>query len=391
MTVATRSAFTKENHSIKAGQALAARLLEGIDRPPMLVVCYTTVNHDQAAFLRELHRCLGEQTEVVGCSAQGVMTRGTVCEQGYAAGALALGGDSIEVAGAQVDDIATNTFEKGRELGKQIAAGLTDRPKVTVLHYDPLCGADMGPFLEGLDRELSCPVIGGAAAHFYGPMRETFQYYNQRVFSRGAVGFALAGDFSPELAISTGVSPAGVEMTVTRCDGNCILELDGLHALDIWQEITSAGPPHADHTAALALGVPVDGTAQTGDYLVRAAFGVDETRRGVILQAGIPEGTKVMLHHRTVDDVLQGSQRMGERLRQRLAGKTVRAVLGFECGARTAPFLGEERTIRENVDLQAAVAENADWLGLMAWGEIYPVCGRQGFHNYTFPVCVIAD
>jgi hypothetical protein len=304
---------------------------------------------------------------------------------------LALGGDSIDIPGGQVDDIAKDTFEKGRELGKQLAGGEAGKPKVAVLHYDPLCGADMQLFLDGLDREVSCPIIGGAAGHFYGPMRETFQYYNQRVFGRGAVGFAIAGEFSPELAISTGVSPAGVEMTITRCDANCILELDGRNALDIWQEITSAGPPNSDHTAALALGVPVDGATDTGEYLVRAAFGVDEKRRGVVLQASIPEGTTVMLHHRTVDDVLRGSERMGQRLRERLAGKQVHAVLGFECGARTAPFLGEERTVRENVELQAAVAENADWIGLMAWGEIYPVGGRQGFHNYTFPVLVIAD
>jgi hypothetical protein len=176
-------------------------------------------------------------------------------------------------------------------------------------------------------------------------------------------------------------------MTVTRAEGNRIFELDGRPALDVWMEIASSGPPSVDHTAALAIGVPI---GDNGEYLVRAAFGIDEERRGVIIQTGLAAGTVVMLHHRTVSDILDGTAAMARDLRARLHGKTIHAVLGFECGARTRPFLGQDVTVRENAALQEVLG-GATWLGMLAWGELFPVAGRPEFHNYSYPVLVLTD
>jgi hypothetical protein len=349
------------------------------------------VNHDQRAYLAGMRDVLGDAVRLVGCSAQGVMGPRAVSERGYAAGAMGLGGAGVDFAAGRVEEIQVDTLEKGKALGRALVAQLSGRPRVAVLHHDPLCGADMNLLLAGLDEELGCPVIGGAAGHFYGPMQRTFQYFGRDVFGHGAVAFAMSGAFTPQLAISSGVSPVGIEMTITRCEGTKVLELDGRRALDVWEEITSAGPPNSDHTAALALGVPVPGSPESGEYLIRAAFGVDVDRGGIILQAGIPEGTMVMLHHRTVDDVEDGTRKMGEALRRRLEGRSVRAVLGFECGARTSPFLGETATLQENIRLQETFASDAQWLGLVTWGEVYPVCGKPGFHNYTYPLLALTD
>jgi small ligand-binding sensory domain FIST len=158
----------------------------------------------------------------------------------------------------------------------------------------------------------------------------------------------------------------------------------------VWQDITGfTEAPNSGHTAALAIGIPQEGAADA--YLIRAGFVLDVVRRGVILQAAIPAGTKVMLHHRTVEDVLDGARRLARHLEERLRGKTARAVIGFECGARTKPFLGEEATYEENCDLQDMVAPGAAWAGAIVWGEVFPVGGKPAFHNYTYPLVVVAD
>jgi hypothetical protein len=72
-----------------------------------------------------------------------------------------------------------------------------------------------------------------------------------------------------------------------------------------------------------------------------------------------------------------------------LRGRRPWAVLGFECGARTSPFLGEAGTLQENLALQATVASDVPWIGMMAWGEIAPAAGRPAFHNYTYPLLVL--
>src|SRR5207237_6418883 len=96
-------------------------------------------------------------------------------------------------------------------------------------------------------------------------------------------------------------------------------------------------------------------------------------------------------HHRTVPVVKEGTVAMGRELVARLDGRTPWAVLGFECGARTAPFLGPADTLEENLDLQRVVAPRSPWLGLLAWGEIAPCGGEPAFHNYTYPLVVLTN
>jgi hypothetical protein len=97
------------------------------------------------------------------------------------------------------------------------------------------------------------------------------------------------------------------------------------------------------------------------------------------------------LHHRSVEDVLSGTRRMGTALARRLEGKQLRAVLGFECGARTRPFLGDEATLAENLELQRLLPDADAWIGMMPWGEIYPTGSRPGFHNYSYPLLALAE
>jgi hypothetical protein len=97
-----------------------------------------------------------------------------------------------------------------------------------------------------------------------------------------------------------------------------------------------------------------------------------------------------MFCHRTEKNVLEGSEEMARELQIRLAGRSPWAVLGFECGARTTPFLGKADTLEENLMLQKMVAPDAPWLGLIGWGEIAPCGDAPEFHNYTYPLAVLS-
>ena len=98
-----------------------------------------------------------------------------------------------------------------------------------------------------------------------------------------------------------------------------------------------------------------------------------------------------MFNHRTIEGAVEGTAAMGRRIAERLKGKRVKAVLGFECGARTKPFLGRETTLAENRALQDTLGTDAAWLGMLAWGEVSMFEGRPGFVNFSFPVIALAD
>lgn len=389
-SITASTAILQETDSRKAGFETAKMVQEEIGSPKV-VLAYLTVNHDAPAFLAAAAEALGTDVPIIGCSTQGIMGRGFFAEDGYIAGVMGISGDGVEAAAAHVEDIPHETREKGHRLGKTLREQMSDDPTLVVVHYDPLCRADIDQLLAGLHAELPCTIVGGAASHPWGPLTTTYQYAAGRVFSEGAVAVAITGDFTVETAISAGCSPVGIEMEVTAAEGNMIRELDGQPAAEVWKSVAgSATQTGGDQTAALSVGVPVDGNGGSPGYLVRAAFGFTDDG-AAILQAPVPEGTDVMLHHRTIEDALEGSEAMARDLAGRLEGKTITAVLGFECGGRTKPFLGIDTCRRENDSLQKILGDDGVWLGLLPWGEIHPIGDTPRFNNYTYPMLVIAE
>src|SRR5256885_3482012 len=368
------SCLSQETDSGRAGLTVARTIRDGFgrDKPSALLV-YATINHDQTALLRGVREGIGPGVVIVGCSAQGVMSNGTVVEGGFAVGAMGLGGQGLKVASARVDNVHVDGRGKGSELGGILRKRLGESPKLTVLLYDPLGGVDVSLLLEGARPQMGPLIVGGAASQPAGPLHGTYQYDGDQVLQNAAVALGMAGDFTVDLGVCHGTVPTGIVMTLTRAEGNRLLELDGRPALEVWRESMGAGEGeifNQEMIAGVAMGVErqiVENGRSQDVVLLRSVFGVEREGKAIVLQAAIPEGSKIMFHHRTVKVVREGTRLMGEELASRLAGKRPWAVLGFECGGRTTPFLGPAETLEENLALHKAVAPQAPWLGLIAW------------------------
>jgi hypothetical protein len=402
MRVKASSLLTLEADSLAAGKAAARTIRAAFPADPLrLLLVYGSINHDQAALLEGLRAEAGSDVPIVGCSAQGIVANGELTEEGFALGVMGFGGRELDAAAAVAHEIERAPRELGQSLGRQLRAQLGREPDLVGILYDASSGVDVEEMLTGLRAVLPCPLIGAGASHLWGPPVTTYQYYGTQAFNRGAVAFGLCGPFETELGVCHGTSPTGVAMSVTRSTGNHLLELDGRPALDVFREATGIKPGELlqqDHLASWAIAVErmitvpgPEGPQAEPAYFIRAATGFDYMAGAVIVQASIPAGTRVVLHHRTVRAVLNGTQVMGQELARRLVGRQPWAILGFECGARTAPFLGLEETIRENSELREQVGREVPWLGMMAWGEIAPSGGEPAFHNYTYPLAVLVE
>jgi hypothetical protein len=389
------STFTDEPESLDAGRAVADELVSKFGPGGLkAVLAYATMNHDQQAVLDGLRAGLGKDTLLLGCSVQGVVSNAELTEDGFALGAMGFGGPDIDCAIAVEREVQEAPRDKGRRLAQALKKDLKAQPKAVILYYDPLCGIDVESMLEGLRLELDCPIIGGAASQPWGPPRETFQYWDREVLSHSALALAITGSFEVEIGICHGTAPVGLASVITKAVGQRILEIDGRRAVDVWRETTGCSTEdlvHQSHLAAWAVGVELIGAGGQIERAIRGSFGFEADTGALILQAPVAEGTKVMLQHRTIDRVLNGTREMAAELATRLAGRTPRAVLGFECAARTFPFLGEANTRAEHQGLRADIAPDAPWLGMMAWGEIGPCAGRPAFHNYTYPLLVLTE
>ncbi len=391
MPILARSAVSTESHSLECGRDIGARIMRDFESPPVAVLAYATVYHDQTAFLQGLREAVGPGPALVGCSVQGLMSRGQLLESAYVSGAMAVGGDRVTARCAFAPEISQDPQEKGRELGRNLLQSGGAPPRLVVVHFDPLARADVDRLLAGLREIVDCPIAGGGSSQNWGPMVATFQFQGERVFSKGAVALALGGDFTVVSEASSGAIPLGITRTITKCDGIKILELDGRRAMEVWIELTGDGDPTQDHTSDLALGLRMDPEEGENAYRVLGPFGVSEEDGGLLLLAGLPTGSELVFHHRTEQAVIEGAQQMALRARDRLGGRKLRAVLGFECGARTAPFLGHAAALEENQRLQQTVGPDAEWLGMLAWGEVLPMKHGPALFNYSYPIVCLAD
>ncbi|MCA8977221.1 MAG: FIST C-terminal domain-containing protein [Planctomycetes bacterium] len=390
MTFCAHSLMSTAVNSAATGRDLAERLAEGLTQTPKTAIVYATTNHDAEALLGGINDVLGPDTAVVGCSTQGVMSRGQVLENGYVAGLMGIGGDGVEVGTARADDIVQAPRDKGRALGTSLLAGMNGSPRVVVVYYDPICGADIGALLDGLSEVVTCPVIGAGAGQDFGPMVATFQYLGRDVRRGAAVALALGGAVGIDMGACHGTDPVGVCMQVTKADGPTLLELDGRPAVEVWAELCGEADPQVEHAANMAIGLPREMSPQDV-CRVLAPFGTDRARGGIVMHTSVAVGTEVMFHHRAEEGVRAGTRAMATDLVSRLGERRPRAVLGFECGARTAPFLGAEATLAENIELQQALAPEAAWLGMLAWGEVYPLHRGSAVFNFTYPLLCLGD
>lgn len=391
--------YSLEIDSAEAGTTAARTLLRDFRNNPLrAVLVFATMNHDHGPLLEAMRAELPAHTHLLGCSAQGVVGNDSLSEDGMVLGAMGFGGEALQVASASVREVQSGSVEKGQALARNLKADLGREPGLVLVFYDPLAGLDVESLIAGMRTELTCPIAGAGAGQPWGTPLETAQFYGTEVFNHGALALALAGPFTTEIGLCHGTEASGIRSVVTKAHGNQILEIDGRPAVDIWREVTGAEESamlHQSHFAIWAVGVEktavVDGR-QAVDHVIRGAFGFDNKTGAMLLQAAIPEGTKITVQHRTVEKVLSGTSAMAQSLKTRLAGRRPWAVLGFECAARTYPFLGPANTLQEHLDLRQTVAPDSPWLGMMAWGEIGPCLGQTMFHNYSYPlVALIPD
>ena len=354
----------------------------------VLCIAYAGVGHDQNELLNQLKIAL-PGVPIVGGSSQGACVSGTSIEAERFLAVAVLSGD-VKVRIAHVADMRSDE----RKLGQALAANLGPPPQgahTTLLWYDPLCGRNVKDLLVGLSDGGYDAVYGGATGQPWDRMVATFQYADGQVYGQGAVVVVLEG-LTPVAELTHGAEAIGVALTVTKADGNTVLEIDDRPALDVWCEQLGVLPErNVEMTSNWALGiVPPTGTTYEG-FFTRAPFAFDLERRALVLQAPIPCGSRVQVCIRTQSAVFGGAEAMGHRLQAALVGKQAVLALGFECGARPAPFLGGELAEREMRQLEAKLPPALPLIGMYAGGEIAPAGDVSEFHNFTFPMCVLCQ
>ena len=157
------------------------------------------------------------------------------------------------------------------------------------------------------------------------------------VFSGGLSGVAFGEDVALMSRVTQGCQPVGKTRTITACDHNLVIELDGKPALDVMLQelgVTLAQPQTAlDKVRQTLVGLlqPADVTHDKpanhaiekngnfgSDVVVRHIIGLDPNRRGVAVASAVTQGMQLAFCQRNVQAARADLVRICTEIREEL-------------------------------------------------------------------------
>lgn len=198
------------------------------------------------------------------------------------------------------------------------------------------------------------------------------------VYREGAIAALLSPGVAVLPVVSQGCRPVGQPYTVTKGEGNLLVELGGVAALRRLQDMVTQASP--DDRSLMSQGIHLGRVIQEqrldftrGDFLIRGVMGADEESGVIAVGDEVTVGSTVQFQVRDADSA-------DEDLRALLAGHDAEAALVFTCNGRGLSLFGEpdhDATVIGETTGASALG------GMFCAGEIGPVGGRSFLHGYT--------
>lgn len=158
----------------------------------------------------------------------------------------------------------------------------------------------------------------------------------------GVSGVVFTEDVAVATRLTQGCSPIGPKRTITECQRNIILSIDGKPALDVMREDLGErlGKDLNRIGNQIFVGLPIRGS-DTGDYLVRNLLGIDPQSKLVAIGELIQQNQQVMFCRRDLDSATEDMNRMLASIKKGLFGKPKGGVY-YSCLARGPNLFGRK-------------------------------------------------
>ncbi|WP_216819249.1 FIST signal transduction protein [Thiohalocapsa sp. ML1] len=383
-----RSASTRMVNSRRAmAECLDAALGED-DQDCDLIVIHASMGHDFQQLIDEA-RVRVPGARIVGSSCCGVVGKEGVSESMKDVAIMAVRGPELAVA--RVDGIYGHNAEaKARALAEALKA---QDARINMIYF-LASGIDIDndACIRGIESVLGPEVtIFGATSADNMKGVASFQMVDDTVYEHAAyaVGFS-----DPTLDVVTqathGFVAVGDPLSVTRAEGNRIIELDGRPAWEAYTERLQLPV-----TATCGDTIPVGALAERLSAEQAAEYGNDHILRVVTKRdadgtmhyaTGIAAGTELWLTVRDEARIFNDMDRMMGQMVARAGGRDLVAVFHADCLAR-GRFLFNRVMKEELVSrMQYPLSKDGEpppWIGMYGFGEFARLGGKNTYHNYT--------
>jgi len=317
---------------------------------------------------------------LVGATAHGILAADREHVAEAAVVVLALAG--IEAHPFLIPEVAGREAHAAEEIAARLG-GAGRAEDLVVLFPDPRT-LDAAALLGALAPVAGeARVVGAGAAD---PVSgDPLQWSGREAASGGLAGIVLRGKRPVRVGVTQACRPATGLLTVTRCQGHWVLELDGRPALEVYREV-ARGPLASDlrrAAAFLLVALPVGplaagdaGALEPGAYLVRHVIGFEERENAFAIPELPRAGQRLAFAQREPETARADLKAMLEGLR----GARPAFGLYLDCCARAMPFFGVPGL--ESAYLGRAF-EGVPIAGMFGSCEIGPIGRRVELLTYT--------
>ena len=356
------------------------------DREPDLAVVFASAHFGPRAdaVLDAVYEAASPRA-LIGCVAEAVVGTGREVESQPAV--------SVWLANL---DAGVRTFHCGfdqRNGGGAFSGWPPDDAAAYLLIADPFSfPADL--LLKHMNERTSgsALIVGGLASGGTAP-GETRLFLDRNVVESGAVGVALTGNVEVVALVSQGCRPIGHPLTVTRADGNIILELGGQPPTQRIQELYASLPPHDRELMAqgLLVGRVIDEYKtefERGDFLVRSVIGADPNSGAIAVGETVGVGETIQFHVRdeaSADEDLRATLKVAQ---DRVGDRKIAGGLLFTCNGRGSRMFS---TPDHDASLLASELDAAPIAGFFCAGEVGPVGSKTFLHGFTASMALFSE
>ncbi len=382
------TAATTQTDTAKAAQELVAdleRQLGGGGKPPDLVMFFATPPHAQftGVILSTLQEAWTDSA-ILGTTAANVLhpVVSRPARSAITGVAAHLPGVAVVPFRMKLDDfertpICLDKWQGLLETGPD--------PRLLILIADPFT-TPTAEILESL--EMVAPGLQAVGALASGAKRPGGHILalNDSLHRSGLVGVSLAGNLRADVIVSQGYKPVGRFFRATRVEGNVVLELSGVPALQALEQMVS-GLSREEQTLlrrGLMLGEAVgeEEDPGRGDFLIRPVVGLDHEEGAISVAGLVGEGHRIRFQ--VWDDTLLEDLKL--MLLPQIADTAAAGGLLFGSwpGRRPTPEL--RFSISE---IQNTLGYPLPIAGFRGSGEIGPIRNMNYLHTHTAVLALI--
>lgn len=297
---------------------------------------------------------------------------GTVGVGVLATGVEYLGQPALAVMVAEIASESYRVFSgkrRGPQVGERTPTGAI-AAHFGVVHADPRT-PDVGELIAQMSARVESGYLVGGLSSSSGA---TVQIATD-VLSGGLSGVVLASDVVVSTRHTQGCTPLTGRHTITECEDNILVTLDGRPALDVFKE--DAGEILARDLRRAAqfvhVGFPVKGS-DTGDYMVRNVVGIDPKNKLIAVGEMLETGGDLLFCKRDAQTAREDLLRMLHELKKEVPRP--RGALYFSCLGRGENMFGRRGA---EMELVRDTLGDVPLVGFFCNGEI----SHDRLYGYT--------